>query len=270
MLFVYRPGSSFFHHMDAVSKLVWLLAMTAILLVTSDLTENLVILAWLVLLALILAGIPLGILVRRVLPLMVVGIWLLVVMSVLYTLGTTVIFTIGPFRVTREGFLYGAALFVRLVSLGVTSIIFGITTDPRRMVKELIEYGRLPYRMAYAIYAALRFLPLLQTEAQNVLNAHAVRGAVEKPRTLLSQITPVRRLTIPLLVSALRRIQITAIAMDSRGFGAHARRTNIDDLRRDPLGVAFAVATVAVFIAFFVWRVVLGHGTLLRAPILSP
>src|SRR5581483_4557086 len=117
MLFVYRPGNSFFHRMDAVSKLVWLLAMTAMLLVTSDLTENLVILAWLLFVALVLGAVPLGILVRRILPLTLVGFWLLVVMSVLYTLGTTVMFTIGPFRVTREGFLYGAALFVRLVSL---------------------------------------------------------------------------------------------------------------------------------------------------------
>jgi len=268
MLFVYIPGDSFMHRMDAVSKLIWMFSISAAVVVATRAVENLVIFAWLLFTAWVLGRLPLLVQAKRILPLTIVGLWLLVIMSLLYPRGITP-FTIGPLHMTYEGLDYGLALFFRVMCLGTASIIFALTTSPRRMINELIELGHVPYRWAYALYAALRFIPLLQTEASNVLNAHAVRGAVEKKRSRLDVITPIRRLTLPLLTGGIRRIQITAIAMDSRAFGAYTKRTNIDPIEAPLSGRIFAWAHVAGFIAFFVWRVVVGGGKLLISPIIT-
>jgi len=266
MLFVYEPGDSFMHRMDAVSKLIWLMSITFLVVVATRAVENLAFFAWLVFVAMVLARLSLFLFVKRILPLTIVGIWLLVVMSLLYPRGTTPL-TIGPLHLTYEGLDYGLALFFRVMCLGSTSIIFALTTEPRRMINDLVEIARLPYRWAYALYAALRFVPLLQTEATNILNAHAVRGAVEKRASIFAVITPIRRLTVPLLVGGIRRVQITAIAMDSRAFGAYPKRTNIEPIQRPIAGLIFTWAHVAAFVVFLVWRVILGGSGLLIAPI---
>lgn len=269
MLFMYRPGESFMHRMDAVSKLIWMLAVGAVVVVATRAIENIAVFIWLLFVGWVLGRLPFFLLLRRILPLTLLALWLLVVMSVLYTRGETPLTTIGPVDLTYEGLDYGLALSFRVLSLGTVSIIFGLTTNPHRMINELIEIGKLPYRWAYALYAALRFVPLLQTEAATILNAHAVRGAVEKKRSMFNIITPIRRLTLPLLVGGIRRVQITAIAMDSRAFGAYAKRTNVEPVQSPLAGRMFSWAHVAAFIAFFVWRVIVGGSGLLISPIVT-
>lgn len=268
-MFLYRPGTSLMHRMDAVTKLIWLVAVTGMLLITSSLIENFIIFLWLLLVSIGLAGLPAGQFLWRLLPLTSMGVWLLVVMAVFYQQGVTPVAALGPLTLTREGMVFGLALFLRVLSLGATSMIFALTTEPRKMVNELIEFGRLPYRFAYAFYAALRFLPLLQSEARIVLNAHAVRGAAGAKGRGFDRLVPIRRLTIPLLVNAIRRVHIAAIAMDSRAFGAYPKRTNIDDLERPTSGVVFVAFHVGAFVALFVWRVILGRGSVLRPIILQ-
>jgi energy-coupling factor transport system permease protein len=266
MFFVFRPGNSFMHRMDSVSKLIWLFIVTFIVILTTRAVENLVIFLWIVLVGLILAQLPPFFFLRRLLPLLLVSTWLLIIMTALYPRGITPLARFGPIQVTYEGLDYGLALFFRIMSLGTSSVVFTLTTEPRRMINELIVIAGLPYRWAYAIYAALRFVPLLQLEATNILNAHMVRGAAEKS-TLLDRITPIKRLTLPLLTGAIRRIQITAIAMDSRGFGAFPFRTNIEPIEAFPAGVAFTLMHVVALLAFSYWHFVYGGGGLLIAPI---
>lgn len=269
MIFIYEPGDSFFHRMDAVTKFLWLISVTVTILIVNTLVENVLIFLYLLITALTLARQrPLPFL-GRLLPLTIVGLWLLVIMSIFYVRGETLWFEIGPLTVTREGAAFGGALFFRIFSLGSASFIFSLTTEPQRMVAEFVEFGGVPYRIAYAFYAALRFMPLLQNEARTVLNAHAVRGAAEKKKSLLSRIAPVRRLATPLLVNGLRRVRITAIAMDSRAFGAYPTRTNILELSRSTPSLVYLAVHIMVFVGLFIWKVILGHGTILVAPIVS-
>ena len=269
MIFIYEPGKSFFHRIDAVTKFMWLISITVTILIVNTLVENVVIFLYLLLTAFILARQPPLRFIRRLLPLSIVGVWLLVIMSVFYVRGETLWFEIGPLTVTKEGAAFGGALFFRIFSLGTASFIFSLTTEPQRMVAEFVEFGGVPYRIAYAFYAALRFMPLLQNEAQTVLNAHAVRGAAEKKKSLLSRIAPVRRLATPLLVNGLRRVRITAIAMDSRAFGAYPTRTNILNLARSNISLVYLGLHILAFVGLFTWKVILGHGTILVAPIVQ-
>jgi energy-coupling factor transporter transmembrane protein EcfT len=76
-------------------------------------------------------------------------------------------------------------------------------------------------------------------------------------------------LATPLLVTGLRRVRITAIAMDSRGFGAYPTRTNILNLSRNTLSIVYMILHILVFIILFIWQIILGHGETLIAPIVK-
>lgn len=267
MIFIFKPGDSFFHRMDAVTKFLWLITITATVLLATNLVDNLVIFIYLLLTAFILAKQNVLWFTRRLIPVSIVGIWLLAIFSILYTRGETVLFSIGPVNFTKEGAEYGGALFIRIFSLASATFIFSLTTEPQRMVAEMVEFGKIPYRLAYSFYAGLRFMPLLQTEAETVLNAHAVRGVAEKEKSFFARLVPIRRLATPLLVNGLRRVRITAIAMDSRAFGAFPKRTNILELSRSRISLYYLYLHVLILIGFLVYRLVLGYGETLIAPI---
>ncbi|MGI9951692.1 energy-coupling factor transporter transmembrane component T [Moorellaceae bacterium AZ2] len=265
-MLLYTPGDSILHRMDAITKLVWLFSTGALVLVTARPEENFVIFSSIVLIAVFLARIPFLALLKRISVLFLVGIWLLVLMSVLYP-DKSHILKLGPLAISREGLAYGITLFFRLLVLGTSSIVFAHTTDPARMVNELIEIMHLPYRYAYAAYAALRFLPMIQAEARTIMNAHAIRGMASKDRSLRGRFNLIQRLTIPLIVGAIRRVQITAIAMDSRAFGAYPRRTCIDPIKMPISGFILAGIYLATFLFYFVWRFFIQGGDILRTPI---
>lgn len=265
---LYEPGESLLHRMDSVSKFVWLLAVTALVVITASPIENG--LAFVIVLGsgILLGRLPLGRLLKRLAYVSILGVWLTVFMAIVFPEGETTLATVGPFVLTWEGFWFGVGLGFRLLTLSAASLIFALTTNPRRMINELIVLVHLPYRLAYAAYAALRFLPLLQVEAQTILHAHTVRGGVG-PVGRFGRLRLIRRLTVPLLAGAIRRVQLTAVAMDSRGFGAHRERTNIDPIERPASGLVFAGLFLAALVAKIVWQFVLAGGGLPQAPIFT-
>jgi energy-coupling factor transport system permease protein len=268
MLFVYQPGDSFMHRMDSMSKFIWMITITAIVVVASRSVENIAMFLWLIFVGIVLSKLNPILFIKRLLPLTIVALWLLLIILIFYPRGQTPLATVGPFHLTFEGLDYGLALFFRVMCLGSVSIIFGLTTEPRRLINEMVELGHIPYRWSYAVYAAIRFVPLLQTEAGNILNAHAVRGAAEKKRSFTDIFKPITRLTLPLLTSGIRRVQITAIAMDSRAFGAFPKRTNIDEIVAPLSGRIFMAIHILVFILVLIWHLFFGGGTLI-SPIVT-
>ena len=99
-----------------------------------------------------------------------------------------------------------------------------LTTDPVDFVVALIHQGRLPVRVGYAVFAAYRFMPLIQEELDNIRAAHQVRGDTHRPG-LIARVRQTFGYAIPLLAISVRRAERVALAMDSRGFGARPDRT---------------------------------------------
>jgi energy-coupling factor transport system permease protein len=267
VIFLYRPGDSFLHRMDSISKSLWLLTVGVFVLISSDWWVNGAVLVAVLFTGFALGGVRPAVLARRLAPLVIVAIWLLLLFSVIYPGGKTPLMRVGPVQTTVEGALFGLAIGLRVLALGSSSVFFAATTDPRRMVNEYIEVLHLPYRMAFGFYAALRFLPLLQAEAGTIRAARAIRAQGRVASGLRDRFELFKGLTISLLVHVIRRVQITAIAMDSRAFGAYPTRTSIDDVVRPAAGIAFALAWVLVLIVYVIGYVILGGHGPLAAPI---
>ncbi len=155
----------------------------------------------------------------------------------------------GPIRVTEAGLIYALTMMCRLLAIVSASLLFVLTTNPIDFVVALIQQARLPARVGYAVFAAYRFVPLVQEELDTIRAAHQVRGAASG-RGVLAGLRQALGYAIPLLAISVRRAERVALAMDSRGFGARRNRTyyrTTTVTRSDLLfGIGAALALAAV------------------------
>lgn len=241
------PADTMMHRMDAISKLalVMITGAAGFLLSTPELAAaNLAIV---LISCFILGGIPF----RKVKP--VIGFLVLLALAliffqVLIYRDGTVIIGVRPFTITDTGLLMGLLFAVRVWTISFASLTFVWTTDPKRFVIALIRVFRVPYRIAYGVFVALRFLPLMSNELKVIKEAHAVRGVSQ----VSGRLEAYKRYTVPLLVSGIRKAETVALAMDSRAFGVYPHRTYLEDFEWSKSGI-FLVLTVLVLEAMLIY-----------------
>lgn len=155
------------------------------------------------------------------------------------------VWEIGPLRATEAGLRFGLAIGLRGLAIGALSVSFVLTTDPSDLVVGLIRHARLPFRFAYPLLAAYRFLPFFRDELDQIDLARRVRGELA-PRTPLAG--AIRRWgeIVPLLASAVRRAARIAVAMDARAFAAARERTYLRDAPLGARDLTFAAASLGV------------------------
>jgi len=262
--FRYFQGESFFHRMDPTWKLVWNLMFVGMVILNFDILYSALCLVYVLVLTTAIARIPMRQYLRSIAIFLGMGLFIAVWKS-LYSAwagyqAVSVWFSWGPIMMTREGVCDGVATCVRVLVVASVSLLFTLTTDPVRMVDSLIQVARVPYRIGYAAYAAMRFIPLYESEIRVITNAHQIRGVGETGKGLLSKLKLYRSLLIPLLVSGIRRAQITSIAMDSRAFGAYEERTALRKATVSGRTKLFVLAHLVLVVAAFYYFVVLGNG----------
>lgn len=131
--------------------------------------------------------------------------------------GDTVLFSIGPVDIAQENVLTGLSLGLRSLVFASWSLLFVLTTEPTRLMLGLIQHCKLAPRFGYGLMAAYRFLPLFREELQQVRAAHRIRGLGETGG-LAGKWRQMKRYSIPLLASAVRKAERVAVAMESKGF----------------------------------------------------
>ncbi len=148
-----------------------------------------------------------------------------------------------------------AALTMRFVVLVESFSVFFLTTSPDHLGLAL-EQSRVPFEFAFAFTTAVRFVPVLAEEAQTIMDAQKARGLELEKGNILKRIRNYVPVLIPLIVSAIRRSLELAEAMESRGWGACKRRTNLYALKLHKGDAALLVITaviIAVAVYFFLF-----------------
>jgi len=234
----YQHGSSFFHRLHPLVKLLWLLLGTAGVFVVQSPWPVMVVVC-LLLLAFPLAGLRLAGL--RGTRLLVSTALLLGLLQVLFVHEGAILFQVGPVTVYRGGVEAGAYVAGRFLSVVLLSYLFVLTTEPNDLAYALMRAG-LPYRYGFALITALRLVPVFEQEGQIVYNAQLARGVqydVRSPRRFLAL---ARQFFLPLLVSALGKVDSLAVSMEGRCFGKYPRRTFVREVRAGwPDAVALGV-----------------------------
>lgn len=134
----------------------------------------------------------------------------------------------SPLLITSGGLIAGVRMALRFLVVLSSSALFTRTTDPDRLADALVRM-RVPYRYAYVVVLALRFVPFFEGELRAVREAQKMRGlsvSVRSPRRILHA---ARYTFVPVLASGLHRVDAIAISMKGRCFGLHPTRTTSRD-----------------------------------------
>ncbi|GAB3229396.1 hypothetical protein GCM10027447_22650 [Glycomyces halotolerans] len=165
-------------------------------------------------------------------------------------------FEAGPLVIASDAVIDGVALGLRVCVAATAGVLGFATTDPTDLADALTQQLRTSPRFTIGSLAALRMLPLLTAEWQQITTARRARGMeggrnpVRRGRLFLSTM-------FTLLVGAIRRAGRLATAMDARGFDSDVPRTYARAQRMRPAdwlvlagAVAVAAAAVAISLAY--------------------
>ncbi len=250
----YHPGHSLLHRLHPLTKAAWLLFGTvAVFAVASP--WAVVGAVVLLLLGFLVAGVRLGRV--RGTRLFVTTALLLGAIQVLFVREGAALAEIGPLVVTAGGVERGVYVGGRFLSVVLLSYLFVLTTEPNDLAYALMRAG-LPYRYGFALITALRLVPAFEQEGQIVYNAQLARGVRYDARSPRRFLTLARQFVLPLLVSALGKVDALAVSMEGRCFGKYPTRTFLRQTRatwRD--GVALGVL-VAGILAIGYWILEMG------------
>jgi energy-coupling factor transport system permease protein len=153
---------------------------------------------------------------------------------------------LGPARVTGPALSAGLAIGLRVVVIGLTTLLVFGPSDPTRMADSLVQQWHVPDRFAYGTLAAVRVAPFMAGDWTVIAAARRLRGL--QPGGAVGRVRDFGDRLMVMLVSAIRRAERLALAMDARGFDSGVRRTHFRELRvtwRDWLVIAVAWAVAA-------------------------
>jgi energy-coupling factor transport system permease protein len=261
---IFFEGSSFLHRLNPLSKLIISLILFAFMLMTTDPWTPLAFTVLMIVALLTLGQMPARRLFGVLWPMALISLAFMLFYPFLVreklVIDTPLLFTLGPLRLYQGGLEYGLSISMRVFSLLVLSLPFSLTTDSADLIRALVQQWHLPYRIGYSTLAAFRFVPMLQTEMSVIGAAHRVRG-VNGSHGLLGSYERLRRYAVPLLATAIRQAERTALAMDGRAFGAFPERSYYRRMRfvaADWLYLAGALILSAATVAWLAWAGLLG------------
>lgn len=242
MIFQYEQGDSWFHKLNPLPKFIWLISISILSIRYEQAGIQALLFIAVMLFGLLACKLSLAAIWRRVrIPLWLSTTYFL--LQLLFVPGETKLFAAGWFVITAEALDFAAAITLRLLTLLLATLWFITTTDPRDVVLALVQQLRVPYRYAYGLAVALRFLPILHEEADTTKAAHLRRG---RPHGFKNRLAWWRRFVFSVFVSAIRRVQQMAEAMEVRGFGRHHTRTYFRQLKHAPSGILLALFSICM------------------------
>lgn len=250
----YFPGNSAVHRLDPRSKLLlafgFIIALFAI-----DSGAAYLVLGAATLLVIMVSTVPLRMILRGLRPILVI-VSLTLVMHVFTTQEGVLWFKLGFLRIYSGGVLTGLMLAFRLVLLVMATSIMTLTTSPisltdgiESLLRPFKRIGVPAHELAMMMTIALRFIPTLIEEAEKIMKAQLARGADFESGGLIKRAKALLPLLIPLFISAFRRADELAMAMEARCYRGGDSRTKYKVLKYtslDLMGGLLFVALVAV------------------------
>ncbi len=167
---------------------------------------------------------------------------LTVVFNLFLTPGTPLV-SFWKLRITMEGLQLAVTMAVRLSMLVIGSSVMTLTTTPNNLTDGMekgmrpLKLFRVPvHEVAMMMSIALRFIPILLEETDKIMKAQIARGADFESGNLIRRAKALVPLLVPLFISAFRRANDLAMAMEARCYRGGEGRTKMKPLvyqRRD-------------------------------------
>lgn len=252
----YFPGTSVIHQLDPRTKILGtILFISSIFLAETYLAYGILTVFSLLLVG--ISSIPAKLVIRSVKPL-----WVIILLTLAIHLLTTpgqVVLAMGPVSITDAGVKQGIFMSLRLVLLIVVSSLLTFTTSPivltdgiERLLNPFKRIGVPAHELAMMMTIALRFIPTLIEETDRIMKAQVARGAEFSSGSLIKRAKNMIPLLVPLFISAFRRADELATAMEARCYRGGENRTRMKELRL-AANDGMAMLAIAGLIAVLIW-----------------
>lgn len=251
----YFPGNTVVHRLDPRTKLIAVVLYIAALFTANNASATALVLLTLVF-CVALSHIRPKALFKGLKPLIVIVI-LTAVLNLFYSDGN-VICSFWVLRITDNGIRRAVLMVLRILLLVCGTFLLTYTTSPLQLTDGLeqllspLKKVHFPvHELAMMMSIALRFIPTLIEETDKIMSAQKARGADFETGSLMQRAKALVPLLVPLFVSAFRRADELATAMECRCYHGGDGRTKLNVLRyqtRDYLVLAFYAALVAAVI----------------------
>lgn len=231
----YYPVNSLVHSLDPRAKIVISMIFMVVLFVGNNF-YSFAVAGTFAVLAVTLSKIPWKVLIRGLRP--IVFIMLFTTALHLFLTPGPAIFQIGPLKASWPGLIQGLFIGIRLIILIVFTSLLTLTTSPIELtdgledtLKPFSRIGVPAHEIAMMMTIALRFIPTLLEEADRIMKAQMSRGADFESGNMIQRAKSLVPLLVPLFVSAFRRADELAMAMEARCYRGGEGRTRMRQLR---------------------------------------
>lgn len=231
----YYPGNSLLHRLDPRVKFVGTLMFIISLFLFQGWVGYLIATAVLVIMIKV-SKVPFSFMVKG-LKAIVVLLVITLAFNIFLTPGT-VIWRWKFLKITEEGLILAGKMAVRLVELVMGASLMTLTTTPNqltdgleRLLRPLNKIHVPVHELALVMSIALRFIPILMEETDKIMKAQIARGADFESGGVIKKIKAMVPLLVPLFVSAFRRANDLALAMEARCYHGGDGRTQMKPLQ---------------------------------------
>ena len=252
------PGNSVLHRCDPRLKLVATIAYIVVLFVAPNplgLALSIALLAALYK----VAKIPGKLILKSLKPIVPIVLFT-AVLNLFFVSGEgDPVFKLGFLTVYAEGIRYAVLMAVRVMALIAGTSLLTYTTSPivltdaiENLLRPLAKIHFPVHELAMMMSIALRFIPTLIEETDKIMNAQKARGAQLDNGKMTERIKALVPVLVPLFISAFRRADELAMAMECRCYRGGDGRTRLKVLRcekQDYIDLAVCIACFAVILA---------------------
>lgn len=207
--------------------------------------------------ALSLAVLASGHLLRRVTPLVAFSFTILITIFLIHGLfnqnNQTPLFQIGPLRFYQEGLLYALRIGCNVLNMLFSFAILVLSTKPSELVEELEKRG-FSSRIGYIIISVFQIVPQMMGTMSTITDAQRSRG-METEGNLLTRAKAFLPLISPVVMSALINTRERAVALEVRGFAAKQKKTYLADRPPHRGDKPITITLLALIVLAAGWRI---------------
>ena len=247
----YFPGKSAVHKLDPRFKIV-ITGIFIAMLFTADGFFGLGVGILFLIISFMLSEIPFKLMLKSIKP--IVPIIIFTSILNMFFLDGAPLVKLGFIKITAEGIRTSLFMIIRIIALIMGSSLLTYTTSPITLTDAIerllspLKRVKLPvHELAMMMTIALRFIPTLIEETDKIMSAQKARGADMETGSLLQRAKALTPILIPLFVSAFRRAEELAVAMECRCYQGGDGRTRLRQLHSGG-GDLFALGVSIVFL----------------------
>lgn len=247
----YIPGNSLIHRLDSRIKIIITIVLIIALFFIGTFTGFAIFLGFIIF-VIYLSRLPVKRILKGLKPIFFL-ILLTLVLHIFLTKGGNVIWQWRFISIEEEGLYTGLFMVSRILLLIMFTSLLTLTTSPLQLT-DGIEYLISPLKkigvpaseLAMMMTIALRFIPTLLEEAEKIMKAQMARGADFESGNIIKRAKNLVPLLVPLFISAFRRADDLALAMESRCYHGGEGRTRLHELQIHNRDVVALVVSVVV------------------------